>query len=130
MAPTNQYGVEVTVDTTTSMVTSVNNRLESGSDTGTAIPAGSYVLSGHGRGPGYAGQWLLDFATVGKLVTLNATAPAPGPDPKPDAQRVITNAAGATVHAVAGTDVARGVNELVIYTTPRQWPRPTSTASR
>ncbi len=115
-APTNQYGVEVTVDATTSMVTSVNNRLESGSDTGTAIPAGSYLLSGHGRGPGYAGQWLLDFATVGKLVTLDATAPAPGPDPKPDAQRVITNAAGATVHAVAGTDVARGVNELVIYT--------------
>ena len=51
VTPTNQYGVEVTVDTTTSMVTAVNNRLASRSDTGTAIPAGSYVLSGHGEAP-------------------------------------------------------------------------------
>ena len=116
VTPTNQYGVEVTVDTTTSMVTAVNNRLASRSDTGTAIPAGSYVLSGHGRGTGYAGQWLLNFATVGNLVTLNAAAPAPVPGPEPDPQGVITNAAGATVHAVAGTNISRGVNELVRYT--------------
>lgn len=84
VTPTNQYGVEVTVSTSTNKVTALNNRLASGSTAGTAIPAGSYVLSGHGWGAGMAGQWLLDFATVGKLVTLNAAGPAPGPDPDPE----------------------------------------------
>ena len=116
VTPTNQYGVEVTVSSSTNKVTAVNNRLSSGSTAGTAIPAGSYILSGHGYGTGSAGQWLLNFATVGKLVTLNAAGPAPVPAPSPDAQGVTTNATGATVHALAGTNISRDANSLVRYT--------------
>lgn len=68
--PTNQYGIEVVVSLSTNQVVSVNDRLSSGSTTGTTIPAGHYVLSGHGVGSGYAGQWLLDNATVGATVQL------------------------------------------------------------
>ncbi len=116
VTPTNQYGVEVTVNSTTHQITAVNNRLASRSTTGTAIPAGSYVLSGHGLGTGYAGPWLLNFATVGKLVTLNGTAPAPVPAPAPNPQGVTTNAAGATLHALAGTNISRDANSMVRYT--------------
>lgn len=70
VTPTNQYGVEVVVSLTTNQVVSVNDRISSGSTTGTSIPAGHYVLSGHGVGSGYAGQWLLDNATVGATVEL------------------------------------------------------------
>ncbi len=70
VTPTNQYGVEVVVNAATNQVVSVNNRLASGSETGTTIPAGHYVLSGHGQGSGYAGQWLLDNAVVGATVQL------------------------------------------------------------
>ncbi len=70
VTPTNQYGVEVVVNITTNQVVSVNNRSSSGSETGTTIPAGHYVLSGHGVGSGYAGQWLLDNAVVGAVVQL------------------------------------------------------------
>ena len=68
--PTNQYGVEVVVNISTGQVVSVNDRLASGSTTGTTIPVGHYVLSGHGVGTGYAGQWLLDNAPVGAVVQL------------------------------------------------------------
>ena len=70
ITPTNQYGIEVVISLTTNQVTSVNNRLSSGSTTGTSIPINHYVLSGHGTGAGYAGQWLLDNATVGTVITL------------------------------------------------------------
>lgn len=69
--PTNQYGVEVVINSTTNQVVSVNDRLSSGSTTGTTIPSGHYVLSGHGVGSGYAGQWLLDNATVGSVIQLS-----------------------------------------------------------
>lgn len=85
LTPTNQYGVEVVVNLSTNKVTSVNNRIGSGSTTGTTIPADSYVLSGHG-GPGaeQAGNWLLTYATVGATVALtgsSGTDPDPDPDP-------------------------------------------------
>lgn len=70
ITPTNQYGVEVVISLATNQVVSVNDRLSSGSTTGTTIPAGHYVLSGHGVGSGYAGQWLLDNAGVGATVQL------------------------------------------------------------
>lgn len=70
VTPTNQYGVEVVVNSSTNQVVSVNDRISSGSATGTTIPAGHYVLSGHGVGAGYAGQWLLDNASVGMTIQL------------------------------------------------------------
>lgn len=70
VTPTNQYGIEVVVSLSTNQVVSINDRLSSGSTTGTTIPAGYYVLSGHGVGVGYAGQWLLNNATVGAIVSL------------------------------------------------------------
>lgn len=70
VTPTNQYGIEVVVNLSTNQVVSVNDRLSSGSTAGTAIPAGHYVLSGHGIGSGFAGQWLLDNATVGATLQL------------------------------------------------------------
>ncbi len=70
VTPTNQYGIEVVVSLSTNQVVSVNDRLSSGSTAGTTIPAGHYVLSGHGVGSGYAGQWLLDNATVGTTIQL------------------------------------------------------------
>lgn len=70
VTPTNQYGVEIVVSLTTNQVLSVNDRLASNDPAGTPIPAGTYVLSGHGRGAGYAGQWLLDTAPVGAQVQL------------------------------------------------------------
>lgn len=70
ITPTNQYGVEIVVSLTTNQVVSVNDRLSSGSTTGTTIPVGHYVLSGHGTGAGYAGQWLLDNAVVGAVIQL------------------------------------------------------------
>lgn len=70
VTPTNQYGVEVVISLATNQVVSVNDRLSSGSTTGTTIPLGHYVLSGHGVGSGYAGQWLLDSATVGTTIQL------------------------------------------------------------
>ena len=70
VTPTNQYGVEVVISLSTNQVISVNDRNTTGSTTGTTIAAGTYVLSGHGVGNGYAGQWLLDNATVGATVQL------------------------------------------------------------
>lgn len=64
---TNQYGVEVTVNATTGVVSAVNDRETSGSTTGTTIPSGSYVLSGHGA----AATWLRTNATVGATVVLS-----------------------------------------------------------
>lgn len=82
VTPTNQYGVEVVVNLATSKVTSVNNRISTGSTAGTSIPADSYVLSGHG-GPGAeaAGAWLLQYATVGATVTLTGSGGTTDPGP-------------------------------------------------
>lgn len=97
---TNQYGIEVTVDSTTGVVSAVNDRNSSSSTFGTPIPAGSYVLSGHGVGnvvsgdeanlagatvgSPYAGQWLLTNAAVGRTVTLDVDTSTGGvPPPTP-----------------------------------------------
>jgi hypothetical protein len=81
ITPTNQYGVEVVINSSTNKVTSVNNRIAVGSTTGTTIPSDSYVLSGHGQGAGTAGQWLLDNAIVGATVSLTGTGTPPPPPP-------------------------------------------------
>lgn len=73
--PTNSYGIEVAVGSN-NVITAVNNRLSSGSSTGTTIPTGGYVLSGHGYGTSTSGYtWLLNNAQVGRAVTLNGAAP-------------------------------------------------------
>lgn len=80
---TNQFGVEVVVSKTTGLVVSINNRIAANDTTGTSFtPATQYVLSGHGQGTGYAGQWLLDHAVVGQPVVLSNQA-TPGPTTPP-----------------------------------------------
>lgn len=70
---TNRWGVEVAVRG--GRVIGWSNRVTA--DAGPMlIPDGGYVLSGHGTGAGYAGQWLLDHAVMGAEVTLT-TAPPP-----------------------------------------------------
>lgn len=61
-SPANQYGCEVIVQN--SKVTTVNDRQASGSTTGTPIPKGTVLLSGHGA----ARTWLLANAKVGVTV--------------------------------------------------------------
>lgn len=82
---TNPYGVEVVVSRSTGLVVSINNRIATTDATGTTFtPATQYVLSGHGQGTGYAGQWLLDHAVVGQPVVLSNQA-TPGPTVPPPA---------------------------------------------
>jgi Glycosyl hydrolases family 18 len=70
---TNQYGAEVPTDSDL-VVNSVNDRQASGSTAGTAVPAGGYVVSGHGA----ARDWLLAHATIGALVELTYVTPGGG----------------------------------------------------
>lgn len=70
VTPTNQYGVEVVVSLTTNKVTAVNDRLANSDATGTIIPVGSYVISGHGGNPTDAGVWLRTYAIVGATIEL------------------------------------------------------------
>lgn len=75
----NQWGIEVAVNAS-GVITAKNDRLQSGSTTGTPIPAGGYVLSGHGWGVSTSGYtWLLQNAQVGQLVTLNGSTPTQPP---------------------------------------------------
>ena len=74
--PTNQYGVDVTV--TGGKVAARFDRLTT-NGTAPAIPAGGYVLSGHGT----ARDWLLANAVVGATVTIGAAPPPPPPTPPP-----------------------------------------------
>lgn len=62
---TNEWGAEVVVSAA-NVITSINDRQTTGSTSGTAIPSGSYVLSGHGA----ARDFLLANAVVGRSVTL------------------------------------------------------------
>lgn len=71
--PTNQWGVEVSVDSA-GLVTAVNDREVSQSTTGTAVPSGGYVLSGNGA----AAAWLRANATVGAEVLILYVAPTGG----------------------------------------------------
>lgn len=85
VTPTNQYGIEVTVTTATGVVTAIVDRNAASIMTGTAIPSGSYVLSGHGwNGGATTAQWLWTNAQPGRTLTLTASvAPDPPPDPPP-----------------------------------------------
>ena len=71
--PTNQYGAEAPTDSDL-IVNSVNDRLTTGSTTGTAIPTSGYVLSGHDL----ARDWILTNATVGAQIELIYVAPPTG----------------------------------------------------
>jgi hypothetical protein len=62
---TNQYGCEVSVNSS-GVITAINDRQTTGSTTGTSVPSGGYVLSGHGS----ARTCLLNNAVVGQSVTL------------------------------------------------------------
>ena len=70
---TNQWGTEVTVGAD-GRVIAVYDRQITGSLTGTTIPAGGFVLSGHGT----ARDWLNTYAVVGALVELVATGTTGG----------------------------------------------------
>ena len=83
VTPTNQWGVEVTVNPA-GIVTAINDRQLSQVTSGTLVPATGYVLSGHDTGR----TWLLTYAKVGTSVTLSTTTtttptPTPTPTPKP-----------------------------------------------
>jgi hypothetical protein len=83
VTPTGPAGIEVTVSLLTGLVTARNDRVATGSTTGTTIPVDHYVLSGEGKGTGTAGQWLLDNATIGAAVVLSQeTTPPTDPDPE------------------------------------------------
>lgn len=71
---TNRWGVEVTV-TKDGVVTAVNDRETTGSTTGTPVPAGGYVLSGHGT----ARTWLLQNAGRGARIQLATASASTGP---------------------------------------------------
>lgn len=68
---TNPYGCEVTV--TGGKVIRINDRQTGGSATGTPVPDGGFVLSGHGE----ARIWLLANAKAGAAVEGVAVVPAP-----------------------------------------------------
>ena len=134
VTPTNMWGVEASV--VNGKITAVNDRERSRSTTGTKVPAGGYILSGHGK----AAEWLRSTAKVGASVgdavaspTTPVPAPAPTPAPKPAPTPTPTPAppapAPATVIpksaqigtarlAVNGTNVERGVDALIAYTAP------------
>ncbi len=78
-AMSNQWGIEVAVSAS-GVITAKNDRLSSGSTTGTPIPVNGYVLSGHGWGTSTSGYtWLLQNATVGATVNLNGQTPTQPP---------------------------------------------------
>ena len=85
VTPTNQFGTEATVNSTTGAVTAIVDRNELSQTTGTPIPAGHYVLSGHGwSGGGTAAQWLLTNAQPTRVLTLSTDDPPDPPPPPPD----------------------------------------------
>ena len=74
---------------------------------GLEVPAGGYVLSGHGD----ARVWLKDNAAVG--ATVSTDAPPPPPPPPAPANSVTV---GGENRALDGTDVYRASGYLVRYT--------------
>ncbi len=110
---TNMWGVEVTV--VNGKVSAVNDRERARNATGTTVPAAGYVLSGHGT----AADWLRTHAKVGATVsgvvptTPVPTTPVPTLAP-PTGSAVI----GSASLAVAGSNVARDLNALVVYQSP------------
>jgi peptidoglycan/xylan/chitin deacetylase (PgdA/CDA1 family) len=69
-SPANQWGAEASVSG--GVVTALLDRQSTGAS-GASIPAGGYVLSGHGS----ARYWLLANAPVGASVTLSGAGPPP-----------------------------------------------------
>lgn len=99
---TNAYGYEVAV--VDGKVTKVEDRVGN-----ITIPSNGYVLSGHGT----SAAWLKANAVVGATVTPDGTLPPPPPT-------VVTPTTNVTIgsqsHAVAGVNVYRSANSLVVYT--------------
>ncbi len=110
---TNMWGVEATV--VNGKITSVSDRERSRSTTGTAVPAAGYVLSGHGT----AADWLRTHAKVGATVsgvvptTPVPTSPVPTVAPPTDSAVI-----GSASFAVAGTNVSRELNAIIVYRAP------------
>jgi hypothetical protein len=72
---TNHYGVEVQIDADRAVL-AVNDRLATGSTTGTAIPADGAVLSGHDQAADF-----LRGATIGEVVEFSTRSEPPPPPP-------------------------------------------------
>ncbi len=101
VTPTNVWGAEVVVRG--GKVVSVVDR-QATQGPALAIPADGYVLSGHDT----ARDWLLSNAPVGATVVLDGTLPG-GTTPK-------TVTVGSATHALAGVNIARLRDQLVVYT--------------
>jgi hypothetical protein len=114
VSPANQWGAEAAV--VSGKVTEVRDQQTSGPSP-LLIPAGGVVLSGHGT----ARNWLLKNAKVGVFLTLPGETLPPPPPPPPPAPpfSVITYATiSGSSFAVAGTNIDRAANKLVIYDLP------------
>lgn len=138
---TNTWGMEVGVSN--GRIVSLNDRQRTGSTSGTAVPAGGYVLSAHGD----TADWLRAYARVGTVVTAGGravpdapvptapapTAPAPttpaptAPAPTtpaptaPAASALVAGvsvAVGSASRTLTGVNIDRGVNALVAYRSP------------
>lgn len=113
--PTNQYGIEVAVNAS-NVITAVNNRLQTGSTTGTTIPSGGYVLSGHGWGTSTSGYtWLVNNAQIGKTVVLNGSAPSDTTAPTTSLSAPADNSTatvGSTVNVAATATDNVGVSKV------------------
>jgi hypothetical protein len=117
VTPTGPNGIEVVVSLLTGLVVSRNDRVASGSTTGTTIAADTYVLSGEGKGSGTAGQWLLDNAAVSDLVVLTQET-VPGGDPDPDQPPVIPSGMHATPVMMAHAGLVSGAPAIGSYPAP------------
>ena len=68
-SPANPYGVEAIVDSDGYIVGLSMDRQVSG-DPPPTIPVDGYLLSGHGEVAPAGGKWLIDYAKVGRRVSL------------------------------------------------------------
>jgi hypothetical protein len=89
--PTNIYGAEAAVAVVGAdrSILSVSDRQSTRLASGTPIPAGGYVLSGHGT----ARDWLLTRARVGLAPSFANEVPAPAPLPPTQPEQPVTDAA-------------------------------------
>jgi peptidoglycan/xylan/chitin deacetylase (PgdA/CDA1 family) len=100
---TNQYGYEAAVFN--GAVTQV------GTAGNMPIPAGGYVLSGHGT----SATWLKSYIKVGTVVAFyDATTPPPPPAPVAHPKATVT--IGANTAPVTGVDKPRTTDSLIVYT--------------
>jgi hypothetical protein len=112
----NQWGAEAIV--VGGKVTTLVDRSTTGAAALT-IPRDGVVLSGHGT----ARTFLLTHAKPGTTVTIPGhtptPAPAPTPTPKPTPAPSGSVVAGSGHHPLAGTNIVRGADQLVVYTPAR-----------